>query len=212
VTQRAVFAAAVLAFVSLTPVQASWPIDKIVKSLGRFSAPYGEGRTTCTAVAISREIALTAAHCIPEDKASRDNLFIDEQRVSVPLEITDLDENGIVPLRADREAFVPIALAPKPKVGDSLLVIGYGMNAPVPLFFSGELIVHEMTAPGEDAPYFLFTSMSGMVGMSGGPVVDTRGRLVSIHLGGFDSAGPLRNVGYSAAYELVKTTVEKYRK
>ena len=197
-----------LGTVSLLSAQ-DWPVRQVLPSLGRMevvSAGGEEVETFCTSVAISKTIALTAAHCISETPG--DQHFIDGNRASVPLDANPIGD--ILPLRVDRPLLKPITLGPEPRVGDQLFTFGYGMNAPQPFMFTGALLSLRMTTPsGEET--LMFMSISNVPGMSGGPVTNSQGGLVALIVGAFNPSGHLQNIGTATLYADLKAAWAKWR-
>lgn len=191
-----------------------WPVKRILPSILKLyvDEPEFEGAPSdgqCTAIAITKRIAITATHCKPQHKDAQMYMAGGVIRVQIPLEEDLSDINGITVVRADRDAFEPIDLGPFPEAGTEVLVMGYGFDAPQPLFFHSVIISNKMLAPGEEAPFNMYLGLETIGGMSGGPIVNRKGQLVGIVLGGFK--GVLQHLTWAIEYDTLKALYTKYR-
>jgi hypothetical protein len=154
----------------------------------------------CSAFSVNEEkgFFLTADHCLDAD------MSINDQKVDI------LATNGIVDLALiHADVHDPaLTLGEQPPQDSEVTLIGHVKKNPV--FFT--LNILGVTQPNEDAPFlFLFGgSLHAVGGMSGGPIVDSKGQVVSVILGyvGEDTniAGDTLGVFYPAmvtAYKVV---------
>ncbi len=185
----------------------AWPMEKVLPSIGHLFVADDDGvmKGECSSFAISKRVAITASHCLVEGGTV---LFVGEQRVSVPLDFGEMDPNGIVVVRADRDAFVPMKLGPKPVIGEEIAMIGHGFGSPQPLIWTGVLITNRMLAPGEDEPYIMFISPGSIGGMSGSPIVNRLGQVVGVTMGSFE--GALKNVSWGVEYDTLKAVWKRW--
>lgn len=187
----------ILLLAALCSVAASWPIGRVAQSVVKLETPIG----MCSAVVITKELAMTATHCLHDQMAvGRAPAFTVEQ---------EPHEEGIAVIRGTWPQARPIKLAPMVEPGDDLLVVGFGLNSPELLFFPGVAISHRLTIPGKALPS-LWISAPAVYGFSGGPVVDRKGRLVSINIGGFLPETPLHTVSTAAPVESVRQLYQKH--
>jgi hypothetical protein len=154
----------------------------------------------CSAFSVNEEtgIFMTADHCLDAD------MLINDHKVDI------LAMNGIVDLALIRaDVHIPaLILGEQPPQDSEVKLIGYVKKNPVTFTLS----ILGVTQPGEDGPFmFIFGgSLHAVGGMSGGPIVDTKGQVVSVILGyvGEDAniAGDTLGVFYPAmvrAYKVV---------
>ena len=155
----------------------------------------------CSAFSVNEEkgIFMTADHCLDAD------LSINNHKVDI------LATNGIVDLALiHADVHDPaLLLGDQPPQGSEVELIGHVKTNPV----SFTLNILGITQSSEDAPFlFLFggSQLHAIGGMSGGPIIDAKGHVVSVILGyvGEDAniAGDTLGVFYPAmvtAYKVV---------
>lgn len=185
-----------LGTVALAP--SDWPMEKVKQSLIKLSVPDGK----CSGVAVAKHIILTASHCIGEQ------MFVNTPTIDAIATLVEADKErwGLALIKVNID-LKPISVGNMPKVGEEIALIGYGMGAPEPWIFPS---VHMNTQvdPEGDGP-FLMASSNSLSGMSGGPVVNRKGQLVSVVIGGFTQESGLGQVGINAPFEDVKRMVER---
>lgn len=191
-------------FPLLLAVAVTWPVSRVRESAAPFYA-VSEGRVKgqCTAVAIRPDVMLTASHCFLMIKDATD-WFVGEHRV-FPVEV-DTSSEGLAVVRADRAILRPMSLGRKPRLGDEVLITGFGVNSPELFVFPGVVWSHTMKDPGDGKGPFMWLSFDAIEGMSGGPIVNRRGELVSLVIGGYASM----KIGYNATWDQVAEKVRKY--
>ena len=154
----------------------------------------------CSAFSVNEEkgFFLTADHCLDAD------MSINDHKVDI------LATNGIVDLALiHADVHDPaLLLGDQPPQGSEVELIGYVKKNPVTFSLS----ILGVTQPFEDAPFmFLFGGpLHAVGGMSGGPIVDAKGGVVSVITGYVDEdaniAGDTLGVFYPAmvtAYKVV---------
>jgi len=190
----------------MLPVTAatSWNQTKIGRSIGQLN--FAESNGVCTVVAIApKNVFLTAAHCV------RPNMIVDEW-LSVRVKQIDLTEYGLAVLKGESDkAFPPIQLGPKPTAGAATLRCSYPMGSPAILCTAGPMTAASMMSP-DGAALFMWSAAGAGGGMSGGPVLDANGKLISILQGGFDSTSDLSSFTLSTPYEQVASVYKESNK
>lgn len=184
---------------SATPIaREDWPLARVNRSIGYLLTEHATneaGETTylqCSAIAIRKNLVyLTARHCLGPKMLMDEWLY-----VALDTEFPDSDL-AVVRGTSDKRSS-PLPLGPEPAPGAELLAIGFGLNSPVPLAFPG-VFAANFTPPGGERAY-QFMSERGLEGMSGGPVIDRKGRLVGVHLLGYEHV----RVGGGPTYAEVK--------
>jgi hypothetical protein len=152
----------------------------------------------CSAVPITEQLLITADHCVFDDYV----VYADEQvaqvaSVSPPLAI----------LRVAEPYYIPVELGEWPKVGDRALHVGYGGNSELPFLFEG-IYMGDMD---HLVPFKMaFFSTRTVPGMSGGPILDKKGKLISVVLGSFGPASNYDNIGTGALYVDVSYLYNKW--
>lgn len=149
-----------------------WPIAKIDRSVVPWYGHTDMGDMHCTAFSINPNGRyLTAAHCIPLDEKG----FINDDTPAVVTE--KLDEVDLAVVTASVGA-PSLKLGPKPAKGQKLLMYGHINYVGFPLFYEGLYMGDQNIMKGEQAKFM--TSAMVPDGMSGGPIVDEKGRVVSM--------------------------------
>lgn len=164
---------AVLALIILASPAASQPpsiIEQAHRSVVAVSAPNNDPSQTlfCTGVIIGIVRVLTAEHCIPDDN---NNVFVDGKltRVVKKSEWLALLDTPITTGR-----IIEIA-AHNPPLGADATTIGYVDMA------GTRLTLKRAVAGWMDGNLRMFIDGPLVSGMSGGPVIDEKGRLIGIN-------------------------------
>lgn len=139
--------------------------------------------THCTAFSVNPKYHgwVTAAHCIVDmekDDTPRHAgaYFIDGHAANVVEVDVEKDLARLVTPTWGIPTWLKLAKQ-APVVGDSLETYGYAWGLKYPFYFTGIVAASEY----ED---YIYTAMQAIGGMSGGPVVNSRGELVGIvHVG-----------------------------
>lgn len=155
---------------------------------------------TCTAFSINeqRRYYLSAYHCLPDDpvKAAADSkgtmsqpsptgmyLFMEAvpniraQGMAVVLRIVKADRNlDLVLLEADT-GLPALRRGREPLIGEEIAALGYALSEPSLWLIAGNAAYLKDTA-GQRR--LVFRGSSEIGGMSGGPVINTRGEVVSM--------------------------------
>ncbi len=180
---------------------AGWPVSKYAQSIGMLT--YANDPGTCTVTAISpSHVYLTASHCISDDQ-----MYVDES-IRVNLLYKDPAANGIAVVKAYVDAKRSFFRLGDPfNAGDEVLLLGYGGGAPFPTPGPGLAVVFAIDTPF--GPISLFTGKSHP-GMSGGPVLNKSGKLVSITLGELVPETGLNPTSVGVSYPRLKEVYDAY--
>lgn len=189
-----------LALLSVVPAVGfeNWPLTRINSSVAMLTWRDAEGNCTATSINEKKGRYMTVAHCVADGVIINDNnaelLYADH--------VNDLAVYDV----ADGKGQPGIKLGRKPNPGDEVLAVGYGLGAPVPLARPAIVISNIVSPFPEDNGIDLqFTSFQHIAGMSGGPVVNRAGELVSIVQCGYQS------LGCGAVYSNVATVYNQYK-
>lgn len=202
---KRLFATLIVAALTLMPSfgwSQNFPLAKIMPSVVPMYSPLFES-VGCTAFSMGDDYFATASHCLPEGVP----VTVYGKEFQVVQNDSTID---IAVFRTKEAVNVPaLRMGPKPKQGDWVLSLGYLSGRQSITFFPG-MVLHT------DDPQFGFGSFvtaghSG-TGMSGGPVVDGQGRVVSIHLCRLDptDAQVAPTLRCSAGYDTTKKALAKY--
>lgn len=203
-----------------TPLQAfNWSgvFTQVQKSVVQV---FSEGGSTCTAFSIDQEkkYYLTAAHCLPEDMeatAERSKTRMDQPsptgmylwkeaipgvvtqgtaivtrvlKVSSALDLAVLQANLGLPA---------IERGAEPRIGEEIIALGYMFGEPTPYLKAGN-VANVKSVRGNDGTLhqLIIRTSAEIAGDSGGPVLNIRGRLVSIVHGGVRYRGQVVGINY----------------
>lgn len=190
---------AVLWLASLTPVEVTAtmrpPVHRVLDSVIRIQVEINGQAGACTAFSI-REVPgqfITANHCAQGKVEAGGVEFMVRHR--------DADEDlalietawGLPALEVGRE----------PRVGDELKAIGYPVASPNPMIFPSTYQGAFITPLLKETARTV-TVGNTIPGMSGGPIVDKRGEVVSVVLGGGHPDKIYQAVGFGAQFEAVR--------
>jgi V8-like Glu-specific endopeptidase len=177
-------------------VLASWPIEKIELSMAKLITGNGQ----CSAFSIAPGKWVTAAHCLDGGPYTLNKTHI------ATLTEASFGMYGLAVLTSDlkRPAF---KMGDKPKRGEDILQTGYGGGGPL-IFYEGVVVIPAITFDG--AP-LQFTSAPGMPGMSGGPVVNRKGRIVSVVIGAVKPTEVPTLIAYGTRWEDLRDLLRRYQ-
>lgn len=148
--------------------------SEVARSVVKLSAEAeGYGRyTNCTGFSIDerRQLVLTAAHCLDQttqvDGFATWPVFIDAEDDLAVLQTVGVSKPALKP-------------GVNPKVGEELAAIGYGYGLNEPVFKVVKVAATGIELEGFPGKWLMVTP-SYIGGMSGGPVIDEGGKVVSI--------------------------------
>lgn len=185
-----------------TLLAASWPIDKITPSLARLTAGETE---QCTAFSIRKRPArwVTMSHCLPTDETP---ILLNETIRVTKVLLQQPGDTGLAILETAVGA-PPLRLGDPPRSGDTMLQIGYGGGSPRPIFYEG--LVTQPMMPMEIG-VMQTSSALGMPGMSGGPILDRRRRVIGVVSGAAQPTPIPVFVSFSPRYEVVAAAIKAY--
>ena len=172
-----------LSVLLLIPYQPDTDWTRIVPLLRASSLPMTcnlHGKAMCTAFSINEErgIFLTAKHCIDEytsDEGQQEHSLLYHQPYTVLLSNEDLDIAILVSKRHARPALRPRRASLS--VGEPVATYGYGYGLNQPTFRTSNISLLSTSKN----PYATHLDNAIIPGMSGGPVVDSRGQLVGVN-------------------------------
>jgi S1-C subfamily serine protease len=194
--RRALFLPVVLLSLAM-----SWPIDRLERSLGKLEIADG----ICTAFSIHQKRALfvTATHCLDASHVPTTTL---NGGALVQIVEAIPGDSSLTVLKAAKGQ-PALRLGPPPLRGDEVLVLGFS-TPPVLLFFEGLHMAD--TAEVDDTTVQVVTA-PGLRGMSGGPIVDRKGRVVGVMMGGAQITPPVPTmVSFATHYQQLASIMAKY--
>lgn len=168
----------------------SFPLERTLRSVFRASVTIDGKPGACSMFSVSDQppLYVTAAHCASGPVTFGALRFL-------PLEV-DIDED--VAIFEGEGSLPPLTLGPAPKVGDLTMAIGYPGLSPkpigIPTTYQG---IFAAWGKPDEAPMAIFAGNT-IPGMSGGPVINRRGEVVSVVLGGGKVGQTYQNVGFGA--------------
>jgi S1-C subfamily serine protease len=155
--------------------------DHAQNSVVRLTLFLNDGREgVCTGVVIADKLILTAAHCTDEKDGNVVGINADD----APAQVVAVDEHFDLALltsvaaQSERRPAITISDAPMFR-GDHMTAIGYAGGATFLVQMHGTLMLQAAETSSDISPCVI-ASYIGIPGMSGGPVIDGRGRLISI--------------------------------
>lgn len=128
----------------------------------------GTGHCTGFSVDKGKRLYSTTAHCL----GSR--MRIDDQDV-MPI-VADYDGDILIVQGGNRRP--ALRLGQRPYIGQDVFPIGYGKSSPYPLVFAANF--QYMGDPWNQGGNHFVLNVGLIPGMSGGPIVDSRGEVVSV--------------------------------
>jgi S1-C subfamily serine protease len=180
----------------------SWPTRDVLASITRIDVQMGESAGTCTAFSVDQALGrfVTANHCAQGTV----------RHGGITFAVIARDEDAdLVLLQTDRGSLPALKLGSQPKTGDSLLSVGYPLSSPKPMLLPS-MYQGQFDAWADGGNFAIFAG-NAIPGMSGGPIVNTRGEVVSVVLGGGNPSMAYQNMGYGARYEALRKLLLKYR-
>lgn len=157
---------------ALAPI-AEWPLTRTTLSVAKIT--YVEAGN-CTAFSINERQGyyMTAAHCLDQDNPT----FLDKSPVAI-LAFEEDDDLAVIRARVSRPA-LPLATDPEP--GTELAAIGFGRRMVGPPMISHGVMLPPTLMPGWPPRYYgrLLMTANILFGMSGGPLINRSGRVVSV--------------------------------
>ena len=115
---------------------------------------------------------------------------------------------AVVSARLDGEKFPSLKLGRAPKPGALVASVGFGGGSPQPLWYMGLISLPKVRI--NEGAFQMAHTATAMEGMSGGPILDAKGKVVGIILGGFAPGNGPATVTLSPAYEELKRLFDKW--
>lgn len=178
----------------------AWPVERVLKSIIPITVQLNPDKTMgCSAFSIKPEEGLfvTAGHCTAGALTAG----------RVTFGVVEVDkEADLAVIQADGLNIPALQVAHPPKRGASYHAVGYPAGIPnpvlVPSVFQGEFPIL-----GEESAVFVGNTLPGM---SGGPIVDDNGIVVSVVLAGGNPATVVQNLGFGARFKALFRLVKKH--
>jgi hypothetical protein len=187
-----------MAWGCLSALHAVPPMRIALPSIIRIGADFEGKDGHCTAFSVNETPGrwVTAGHCAQGDVRVG-------QLVFRPLAKDAL--NDLALLETDH-GLPPLLLGAEPREGDPTMAIGYPASSESPMAVPS---VYQGTfkAWSEDTHRFAIFVGNSMPGMSGGPILDRSGRVVSVVLGGGNPAQWSQNVGFGTPYQALRKMI-----
>ena len=170
-------------------------------------------RGTCTAFSINQQKGyyLTAAHCLGENMAmwKEATTATGTQHTFRVLRVLGSSIELDLAVLEAAEGLQGLPRGRVPNKGDEVASIGYAFGEPEP-FIIGAIITHIKEARSYGRyRHIIMKDNQDIGGMSGGPVVDTKGRLVGMVQQGVVIDAQVSNIAYGTAiddlYEFTKS-------
>jgi len=167
-----------LAPASLWAWSSNFPVEKVYRAVVFLHMPdldeQFETQVGCTGTSLGNDFVATANHCA---------VVHPMEAYGKAMQVVEQDEaNDIAILRSVGAINIPaFKLAPLPKPGADVMTLGFLGARHTMTFFPGTF----QTGHDAETETGIVAGHAGN-GMSGSPVIDTEGRLVSIHLGRLD--------------------------
>lgn len=163
----------------ILPAEAAAPPSeylKPLKSIVKIHALTDEGKppSQCTAFAVNAITYITAYHCV--EKQEEVHVF-KENQIGLGIVYKTDKKNDLAMFRSNVMS-EGLNLGSEPKLGDKLYFFGYPFDVPFPVFFEA-FALGKQYIPPIDHTYFILNHPSYQ-GMSGGPVTNSEGGVVSV--------------------------------
>ena len=178
---------AIMVFLTPATIPLNWIniASKVEPATFLLTDPQGQGFCTGFVIDAKRDFALTAAHCVASDYAGY-GVFVDGQEAEIVYVNSAIDTAVLKLAASDRPA-----LKREKKLleaGQPVASAGYGFGISGIMFRAGEVSNPSRYYPNEfrvpDGPW-VELNYSVIGGMSGGPVVNSKGKIVSMTQMGF---------------------------
>lgn len=169
-----VFAALPLASTSWVAIsnRTTSSIALLVTHIPQPDGSSSEGECTVFSINTQRHLYLTAAHCLGTDLLVGGHpaniLLIDEVKDVMVLQVPGFAQAALLP-------------APRPaKMGEEVAAFGYGYGWDQPSIKTGLISIPDFSHKSLGDRHLTILSFATILGMSGGPIINRSGRVVSM--------------------------------
>ena len=213
---RRLLAAAIAVLFLAIPLEArDWSsiYDKAINSVVQLFHVHTNG--TCTAFSINQQqrFYLTASHCIIDGEMGFWKEAIPNVTTQGVFKVVRVVKRSIaldLALLEGDLGFPALAPGAEPKHGHELISIGYAFGEPKPWLFSSIVAAIKDGQSYGVHRRILFKDNQDQGGMSGGPVLDKYGRVVSMVQAGVAVNGRLTNVSYGTSIKQLREFARGY--
>lgn len=206
---------ALLAVLLMTMPAQAYDWSKVFNRINLSVVQLFHSRGVCTAFSINRAYKhyLTAAHCLGEDmrmwKETTPGIGMQHtfDVVTVRKSSRELD----VAVLEATEGLAAIPRGQNPVRGNEVASIGYAFGEEAPFILSSITASVKTVRAYSRARLIILKDNQDIGGMSGGPVVDTRGKLVGmVQMGINTNNGQQTNIAYGTAVSDIYAFVKDY--
>ena len=179
-------------------------MSNVERSLGLLTVVAGTGNCTTFSINEDEGYWLTAKHCTFEGMDHQIN-----QRAAVVMYRDAVDD--LVVLKGPQAPALRLAGAPRP--GTPLAIIGFPGGLPLTGVNVGVLssLSTVFTMDDDQRPYVSLTGTAGVAGMSGSPIITTRGDVVSVYTFSIcRNEQPMCYVASGVSYQTVRRVMQMF--
>jgi S1-C subfamily serine protease len=192
-----VIAAALALLVAAAPAARDWKhLERVYPSVARLAFGTAEDGGHCTLFMVNAKahLAVSAYHCVAAGGNWRVEL---PGRVALAIPTLVNPANDLAMFRVDDWTAPSLRLRTAPVApGTPLAAVGYPLGSLVPLFTFGTVSSPNSVLPGAPFPAGVVVFGNFIAGMSGGPILDEQGRVVSVVQAGGHAATEAQDLGY----------------
>lgn len=183
----------------VTPAPSTFPdIAKAKNSIVQI----GDEHSACTAFSSRINRLITAGHCVEGKEIGSTDEYLEN---GTPLKLVYVDKDHDIAVLETPVMFYPLELGDEPKLGEPIWIMGYGIGANGMFFYILPAAVMSLNdTPLRGWHDMLTYSSNAVEGMSGGPILNSSGKVVSSVVGGANINGPIYFTGTGTVYSALK--------